>query len=313
MAKDERPLERMYDGHGTYKGLHRVHRVAGSFPVEMARAEKADFRDTEPATHCFSPGVTITCLSVDPVVTVCWGGPRHRLPLTETACYVHPTTYDTDYEMTGRASLLALAVPLDRMAEAVEMDVPELVEGIEPLYERLFEDPLYRRLGLDMWELGLEADRQASLFIDHSMMTMALTAIQNAHGDAWSRKQDRTSVRTLLSEPDSPLESRRLKRVVDFIEENFAEPLTNAQLASEAALSEHHFIKRFQAATGETPHRYVMARRLNAAKDLMRGTRLDLTSVALACGFNSHAHLSRHFRQEVGITPSEWRQKHRDD
>lgn len=98
-----------------------------------------------------------------------------------------------------------------------------------------------------------------------------------------------------------------LRNVLAYIEEHLARPLTLADLAEQAALSEYHFARMFRQSMQQAPHQYVMLRRMEKAQDLVRNTRLPLTEIALACGFNSASHFSNRFRSVTGITPSRLR------
>lgn len=102
----------------------------------------------------------------------------------------------------------------------------------------------------------------------------------------------------------APAVCRRLR---DYIEQHLAESLTLSLLASLCALSEYHFARMFQTSFGLPPHRYVLARRMAQACQLLRHTQLSLSEVALACGFASASHFSNRFRQALGDTPSRYR------
>ena len=94
---------------------------------------------------------------------------------------------------------------------------------------------------------------------------------------------------------------------MDFIETNLAEPLSLGQLAGMCALSEYHFARMFRESFGLPPHQYLLARRMNRARHLLRTTRMPLGDVALACGFASASHFSNKFRQAMGATAGEYR------
>lgn len=98
-----------------------------------------------------------------------------------------------------------------------------------------------------------------------------------------------------------------LRTMVTFIEENLALPLTLAELALQAGLSEFHFARMFKQSTKLAPHQYVMQRRMAKAEQLVRHSKLPLTEIALACGFNSSSHFSNRFRSVYGIAPSSLR------
>ncbi|MGE8497971.1 MAG: helix-turn-helix domain-containing protein [Pseudomonas sp.] len=99
---------------------------------------------------------------------------------------------------------------------------------------------------------------------------------------------------------------RRLVR--EFIDNHLAEPLSLGQLADLCALSEYHFARMFSLSFGVPPHRYLLSRRLQRARELLRQGTLPLGDIALACGFASASHFSNRFRQAFGATPGHYRQ-----
>jgi AraC family transcriptional regulator len=78
-------------------------------------------------------------------------------------------------------------------------------------------------------------------------------------------------------------------------------------LAAETGYSQRHFIRMFRAATGQTPHRFLVQLRLEHAKKLLRLDRTSMIDVAASSGFSSHAHMTQVFRRVLGVTPSEFR------
>jgi AraC family transcriptional regulator len=71
-----------------------------------------------------------------------------------------------------------------------------------------------------------------------------------------------------------------------------------------AGLSVHHFSRMFSQSTGESPHAYIVRRRIERAHALIRGSDAPLASIATAVGFADHSHFSKHFRRLTGQTPA---------
>ncbi len=103
-------------------------------------------------------------------------------------------------------------------------------------------------------------------------------------------------------------EARRLKRVLDYIEAHYAEPISLDHLATEACLSPFHFARLFRDATGLTPHRYVTHRRIKAAQRALECKTLSLMEIALENGFGSQDNFTRVFRKITGLTPGQYRE-----
>jgi AraC family transcriptional regulator len=104
----------------------------------------------------------------------------------------------------------------------------------------------------------------------------------------------------------SPLPRRLLHRVIDRMN-NLDADLDLQSLAKETGYSRTHFARMFHAATGQTPHHYILQLRLTHAKNLLRERRTSLIDVAAVCGFSSQSHMATVFRQMLGMTPSEYR------
>ena len=94
-----------------------------------------------------------------------------------------------------------------------------------------------------------------------------------------------------------------VKAVEEFVRDNLDQSIGLADLAAAAHLSEYHFARLFKATTGQTPHQFVITKRVERAKELIRERRLTLAEVAAAVGFADQSHLHRHFKKLVGVTP----------
>jgi AraC family transcriptional regulator len=107
---------------------------------------------------------------------------------------------------------------------------------------------------------------------------------------------------------DGALPRRKLQAVVEYVEGYLGDGPTLGQMAAAAHLSPYHFARQFKAATGVPPHRYVIARRVERAQQLLqRDGDLSLTEVAARAGFSDQSQLSRHFKRAVGVTPGQFR------
>jgi len=105
----------------------------------------------------------------------------------------------------------------------------------------------------------------------------------------------------------SPLPPRLLRRALDRMRTDLSETVDLATLAAESGYSRAHFLWMFRAATGQSPHRYLLELRLAEAQALIASQSMPLIDIALACGFSSHAHLTTAFRSRFGVTPSGYR------
>ncbi|ALI00416.1 transcriptional regulator FtrA [Pseudomonas sp. FW306-02-F02-AA] len=104
------------------------------------------------------------------------------------------------------------------------------------------------------------------------------------------------------------LAAHQRRQLIEYIDQQLAEPISLGQLAGLCALSEYHFARMFRESFGLPPHQYLLARRLAHARHLLRNSSQPLGEIALACGFASASHFTNRFRQAMKGTPGEYRQ-----
>jgi AraC family transcriptional regulator len=102
----------------------------------------------------------------------------------------------------------------------------------------------------------------------------------------------------------APGQARRAKT---YIETNLSSKITLKELAKLTGLSPWHFSRAFRDSFGDSPHRYVMRRRVERAQGLILTTNSPLLQIAVECGLVDQAHLNRLFDRFVGETPGAWR------
>lgn len=104
-----------------------------------------------------------------------------------------------------------------------------------------------------------------------------------------------------------------LRRARDRMDREYAEPLDVAALARGAHMSPGHFSRRFKAAYGESPYSYLMTRRIERAKVMLRRGDLSVTDVCFAVGCSSLGTFSTRFTELVGESPSAFRSRETGD
>jgi AraC-like DNA-binding protein len=104
--------------------------------------------------------------------------------------------------------------------------------------------------------------------------------------------------------------TRHLLRAKDLVDARYSGPLDVATLAGVAHLSEAHFIREFRRAFGETPHQYLLTRRLERAAELLRNTDHSVSDICLTVGLRSLGSFTTSFRRVYGMTPTEYRATH---
>lgn len=163
------------------------------------------------------------------------------------------------------------------------------------------DDPVVRGL-LSALLPALEKPQQANrLFLDH----VALALIAHMAATYGNSVSERRRV------AQGGLATWQEQRAKDALLANIAGNIPLAELAALCGLSRSHFARAFKRSTGVPPHRWLLARRVEVARDLLLTSALTLEQIAHRCGFADQSHLSRVFTAFVGTAPGEWRRARR--
>lgn len=167
-------------------------------------------------------------------------------------------------------------------------------------YEAACADPLLAEIGFAIVsELKTETST-GILLVGTLAATLAARLVQRHAGAP--------SFPSFSCSSKSGLDRRRLSRVLEYIEANLEGDLSLDRMAKTACLSRYHFARAFRQAVGESPHRYVSAKRLERAKALLIDGDRPLVDIALALSFSSQANFTRAFKQATGLAPGQFRQ-----
>ncbi len=109
--------------------------------------------------------------------------------------------------------------------------------------------------------------------------------------------------------PDSAqgIAPKALSRLREYVSANLGQKITIEEMARQVNISQFHFMRCFKAATGKTPHQFVMQHRLEEAQRLLLATREPLAQIAYATGFSSQSHLTQAFGKYFGVSPAKYR------
>lgn len=110
--------------------------------------------------------------------------------------------------------------------------------------------------------------------------------------------------------PYHALSKRVIRRIDEFIDENLDKAISLKALAAIAGYSVFYFTRLFKLQTGQTPYRYVIARRVEKAKTLLSSRNITVLEVAWTVGFQSPSHFAKAFFKHTGVSPSDYR-RHR--
>ena len=105
------------------------------------------------------------------------------------------------------------------------------------------------------------------------------------------------------------LSPSRLSKVIEYIHANLSDELQLSTLAEIANINLYHFARAFKQSVGESPHQYVLRRRIEQAKQLLSNPRISILEASARTGFVDQSHFSKVFRRLVGTAPTQYRQR----
>ena len=116
-----------------------------------------------------------------------------------------------------------------------------------------------------------------------------------------------SSAKKLPEDPSGRLPRYKLQRATDFINDNLREDLTLERISEALSMSPYHFAHLFKQSVGLAPHRYIIERRMERAKSLLRETELSIKQIGHQVGYSHPSHFSMVFHRFTGQTPHRYR------
>jgi len=157
-------------------------------------------------------------------------------------------------------------------------------------------DPLLEQLSLAVISALRDGNQRDTLYVE-SLAQMIAAHLARMHSNFSDRR----------GAPAPQISSWKMRRLKEFIEANLDQDLSLSAMAREIGISSLYLPRAFRNAFGQSPHQYVIGRRIERAKDLLRDGHFSVAEVSAATGFSSQSHLSDWFARTVGITPAAYR------
>lgn len=157
-------------------------------------------------------------------------------------------------------------------------------------------DPVVQNVQAGIVEAMERGGTASQLFVDH-MLVALLAHVAQSYGGMRDGAQRRTGGL-------APWQERRAK---ELIAANLIDGLSLQQIAEQTGLSVSHFARAFKKSTGATPYGWLLARRIDRAKDLLRESDQPLAEIAVRTGFADQSHFTKTFTRFAGTTPGVWR------
>lgn len=270
----------------------------GRLPFHMMVVDLEDHDFSDPAVPETILAVPLTAQAGN---TWAWnlGYGWHRHVAEPGQVLILPPDISSKWEVKGERTLMVLTVPSKTFRQIFGPCMPEpLAEILHPFATHPVHDDLVHSLMLHLWKSLSSENPIDRFFVDGALITLASHLIQRAGCE------QRTSKYVALA-------PWRRRRVQEFVDAHLHEEIDITRLAEIAGLGVRHFSRAFREEVGETPHRWLMTRRIEKSMELMSKAALDISHVAEMCGFAGQSHFTRVFRQITGQTPKRWQNEQR--
>jgi AraC family transcriptional regulator len=140
---------------------------------------------------------------------------------------------------------------------------------------------------------------------EHSGSPLYVDSLTNVLAVNLLRQYTVTQPQVVIYEGGLP--QHQLRQILDYIDAHLDQNIKLADLARLLDMSQFHFSHLFKQSIGTSPYQYLIQQRVERAKQLLKQTDRLIVDIALDCGFNSHSHLSKQFRQLTGVTSKAYR------
>jgi AraC family transcriptional regulator len=278
-------------------------RRAAVVPFASAAAKFLAVLRTDPPGRLASPAYPSTLVALHvgrSLEIVCRrAGQKHRGRAVHGDIEIVPagTPSVWEPESEGTSFILSLSPELLNLSAEEHGGDPKKVE-IRNRFQ--LRDPRIEHIG---WALKteMESGYRGGRLYSESLATALASHLVGSHSSISKEDAGRKM----------SVSGARLRRMMAYIEDHLTTDLGLEEIAGVAGLSVSHAKTVFREAVGLPVHRYVISRRVDRAKDLLRQGRLSIGQVALEAGFAHQSHLARHMRRVLGCLPKDLRKTSR--
>jgi AraC family transcriptional regulator len=211
-------------------------------------------------------------ISITPATTPLftrWQGEDHYLQIQIASQFIQTVARE------------ALAIDLDRLELRSEFKI---------------RDPQIEAIGILLLTELQQKNLGGKLYVESMANVLAIHLIRQY-----------ATTRGQLPTYEGGLSQRQLSHILDYIHEHLDRDIKLLDLANQLGMSQFHFGDLFKQSLGITPYQYLLQQRIERAKQLLKAGDRSIMDIAFLCGFNSHSHLSKQFRQLTGMTPKAYR------
>ncbi|MGB3650731.1 MAG: AraC family transcriptional regulator, partial [Rivularia sp. (in: cyanobacteria)] len=171
-------------------------------------------------------------------------------------------------------------------------------DNIELLPHFAQSDPLIHQIGLSL-KTALQNNSPGDRFYAESLGVALVAHLMQFY----------TSKKNPVQDNHIPPEDAKIKQTKDYIHAHLNEKLSLEAIAATIDMSQYHFCRVFKETTGLTPWQYVIKKRIELAKQLLKIPQLSIVEISYQLGYSTPAQFTNFFRKHTGISPSSYRKK----
>lgn len=222
-----------------------------------------------------------------------WGGRTHRARSQPGNAMLMAAGQDSVWRCSDSIDELHIFLDptiLDEVAQEIGGHCFELIDGVAII------EPGIREISMQLLAEIEHPGMGTRLFADTMARALALQLIRR-----------RSTARFVGAPRQILMTTRQLRAATDYIESNLGQDLSLENLSAAPAMSPFRFARAFKKATGQSPRQYVITRRIERAKELLRARHRDIADIADLVGFSTQSHFTAVFHRHCGITPKRFR------
>ena len=221
-----------------------------------------------------------------------WPGARRPVSGTPGLLDFIPAQFPFSVGWTEPFEVISLCISPDFVSEFVQPASP----CVEFRADAGFADPLLAHLLLNL-DSEMNAGNPSGALYAESISAAAIAQLIRTHACAPPR----------LGVPKGRLPRNRLARIVEYIDANLHRHVSLAELAGVVEMNVFHMMRTFKTTLGVPPHRYILHRRVERAKSLLRDPALTLSEITFRCGYAEQSSFTRAFQKVTGAAPGTYR------
>lgn len=197
----------------------------------------------------------------------------------------------------GHENCLQIQLTTEFMQNVARETFPRNGDGLQLRPEFQIRNSPIEAIAMMLLAESQQGTSSSQLYFDSLANVLAVNILQHY-----------ATTKPLLPVYEGGLPPQQLQQVLDYIDAHLDQNLKLENLAGLLDMSQFHFSRLFKQSLGHSPYQYFIQQRVERAKRFLKQTERSIADIALACGFNSHSHLSKQFRQVTGMTPKAYRE-----